>query len=111
LKKAAEGDEPGGFASATILFCVGAWRWWGYEEALLGDPSTILAKGVIDGVMAAVLASTMGIGVAFSAIPVFCVSDPDSLLSGFLSPVMTDAVLTQMSLVGSRSLWESGLIC
>jgi uncharacterized membrane protein YqgA involved in biofilm formation len=110
LPKGAGDDASGGFASATILFCVGAMAVIGaMEEALLGDPSTILAKGVLDGVMSAVLASTMGIGVAFSAVSVFVYQTAISLLAGFLSPVVTDGVLTQMSLVGSSLIMGIGL--
>jgi uncharacterized membrane protein YqgA involved in biofilm formation len=110
LPKKGSDDAPGGFATATILFCVGAMAVVGaMEEALLGDPSTILAKGVIDGVMAAVLASAMGIGVAFSAIPVFIYQSTISLLAGFISPIVTDAVLAQMSLVGSAIIMGIGL--
>lgn len=98
-----------GFASGSILFCVGAMAVVGaMEEALMGDPSTILAKGVLDGVMAVVLSSTLGIGVAFSAIAVFVYQTAISLLAGFMRPVVTDPILIQMSLVGSALIMAIG---
>lgn len=72
----APGDRPAnaiaeGFSSASILFCVGAMAVIGSVRAgLFADGQILIAKSVIDGIMALVMASTLGIGVALSAFPV-----------------------------------------
>ena len=59
-----------GFVNSSLLFCVGAMAIVGsLQDGLTGDPSMLLAKGVIDGVSAIFFAGTLGIGVFFSVIP------------------------------------------
>lgn len=41
------------------------------ESGLLGNHSTLFAKSILDGISSIIFASTLGIGVAFSAIAVF----------------------------------------
>lgn len=61
-----------GFSSATILFCVGAMAIIGsLRSGLFCDHQILIAKSVIDGITALVLASTLGVGVALSAVPTF----------------------------------------
>ena len=59
-----------GFVNATVLFCVGAMAINGSMQAgMLGKYDILISKGVIDGVTAITFAAAMGVGVAFSAIP------------------------------------------
>ena len=91
-----------GFVNATLLFCVGAMAVVGSLEAgLTGDCDTLLAKSVIDGVSALIFASTFGIGVAFSAIPLTIYQGGIAALSGVLAPFLTDELINEMSAVGS----------
>ena len=61
-----------GFVSGSLVFCVGAMAIMGaLETACTGNHTTLFIKSIIDGITATVFASTMGIGVAFSALPVF----------------------------------------
>ena len=70
--KGAEATFTEGLVSASLIFCVGAMAIVGSLDAgLRGEYSTILTKSLIDGITAAVLASTLGIGVAFSGLAVF----------------------------------------
>lgn len=56
-----------GFVNSSLLFCVGAMAIIGsLQDGLAGDPSMLIAKGIIDGVVAIFFASTLGIGVFFS---------------------------------------------
>lgn len=41
------------------------------EDGLTGQPNTLFAKAMLDGIASVIFASTMGIGVIFSAVPVF----------------------------------------
>ena len=61
-----------GFVTASLLFCVGAMAIMGaLDSGLTGDHSTLYAKALLDGIISVVYASTLGIGVALSAIPIF----------------------------------------
>ena len=91
-----------GFVNATLLFSVGAMAVVGSLEAgLRNNPDTLLAKSVIDAVSAVIFASTFGIGVVFSAIPLTIYQGGIAALSGVLAPFLTDALINEMSAVGS----------
>lgn len=99
-RRFAKGDT--GFVNATLLFSVGAMAVVGSLEAgLTGKADTLIAKAVLDGVSALIFASTLGVGVAFSAIPLTIYQGGIALLAGMLKPVMTDALIQEMSAVGS----------
>ena len=100
----AKGDTgfAAGFVNASLLFCVGAMAVVGSLEAgLLNKPDTLLAKSALDGVFSVILASTFGPGVIFSAVPVLAYQGGIALLSGVLSPLLTDPLINEMSAVGS----------
>lgn len=91
-----------GFVTASLLFCVGAMAIVGsLENGLTGNCETLQAKSLIDGISAIVFSSSLGIGVAFSAVAVFLYQGSISLLASFLSPVLSDAVIAEMTCVGS----------
>lgn len=89
------------FVSAALLFCVGAMAITGSIEAGLNQNYDILiSKGVIDGVSAISFAATMGIGVAFSVIPLFLYQGLMTLLAGWVGPYLPQEVIVEMSAVG-----------
>ena len=91
-----------GFVNATLLFCVGAMAVVGSLEAGLSNKAdTLLAKAALDGVSSIIFASSFGIGVVFSAIPLTIYQGGIALLSGVLAPLLTDALINEMSAVGS----------
>ena len=59
-----------------------------------------MSKGVIDGVTSISLAATMGVGVAFSVIPLLIYQGGITLLAGQVGPYLPDAVITEMTAVG-----------
>ena len=60
-----------GFLNASVLFCVGAMSIVGSIEAgVNGNYSVIFTKSLLDGFMAIVFASSMGVGVVFSFLTV-----------------------------------------
>ena len=90
-----------GFVNASLLFCVGAMAITGSIEAGLNhNYEIIISKGVIDGVTAISFAATMGIGVAFSAIPVLVYQGLITLLAVWVGPLLPAAVITEMTAVG-----------
>ena len=90
-----------GFVSASVLFCVGSMAIMGAMEAGIHNDYTILiSKGVIDGDTAITFASAMGIGVAFSAVPLFLYQGGLTLLFSWVGPFLDTAAITEMSAVG-----------
>ena len=91
-----------GFITASLLFCVGAMAIVGaLENGLTGSYDTLKAKSIIDGISSIVFASSLGVGVAFSAGAIFLYQGAISLLAGLLSPLLGDAVIAEMTCVGS----------
>lgn len=89
------------FVSAALLFCVGAMAITGSMEAGLNHNYDILiSKGVIDGVSAISFAATMGVGVAFSVIPLFLYQGVITLLAEWVGPYLPQEVIVEMSAVG-----------
>ncbi len=90
-----------GFVTASLLYCVGAMAIMGALQDGLGDKPTILyAKAALDGIASVALASTLGVGVLFSVVPLFLYQGAITLLAGLASVVLTDAVVTEMNAVG-----------
>ena len=91
-----------GFVTASLLFCVGAMAVVGSLDAgLTGDNSTLYTKALLDGIMSVVFASTLGVGVLFSAILVFVYQGAIALLSGAILPLLTDYSIAEITCVGS----------
>ena len=91
-----------GFVTASLLFCVGAMGIVGaLENGLTGNYETLQAKSLLDGISSIVFASSLGIGVAFSAVALFLYQGVISLLASVLSPFLGDAVIAEMTCVGS----------
>lgn len=99
-----------GFVTSSLLMCVGSMAVMGSLEAgIHGNYAILFSKSVIDGVMAITFAATMGVGVAFAALPVLVYQGAITLLSTVLSPYLSEAVVTEMSAVGGVLLIGTGL--
>ena len=98
-----------GFVNSSLLFCVGAMAIIGsLEDGLVGDPSTLLAKGVIDGVVAVFFASTLGIGVFFSILPVGIYQGLITLSAKYIEPYLSDQLILNLSFIGSVLIFGIG---
>ena len=99
-----------GFVTATLVFCVGSMAIVGsLEDGINKNSDILVAKAIIDGIAAMIFASTMGIGVLFSALTVGLYQGTLTILAAFLSPFFTEIVVMQMSLVGSILIMSIGL--
>ena len=91
-----------GFITASLVFCVGSMAILGsLNDGILRDPTILITKSLLDMIMAMVFASTLGIGVLFSIITVAVYQGIITLCASFLAPLLTEAVIAQMSFVGS----------
>lgn len=94
-----------GFITASLVYCVGAMAIVGsIQDGLQGQTEVLYLKSVLDGVSAIVFATTFGIGVAFSAIPVFVYQASITLLAEFFSAYFTPAVIREITAVGGVSI-------
>jgi uncharacterized membrane protein YqgA involved in biofilm formation len=99
-----------GMVAAFLLFCMGSMTVLGaIEEGLGMPPNLLLAKSFMDGFASIALAATMGIGVAFSVIPLFVYQGGLTLLAGSLQNLLADAVVTEVSAAGGLLLIGMGI--
>ncbi|MCL2589112.1 MAG: DUF554 domain-containing protein [Oscillospiraceae bacterium] len=99
-----------GFVTATLLFCVGAMAVVGsIDSGLRDDQSIIFTKSLIDAVSALLLASTLGLGVLFSAIPILLYQGSIELFAGALQHVFTLELVSQIGAVGGVMILGIGV--
>lgn len=111
------GDEPGekghtlveGFVSASLLFCVGAMTVLGSIQDGLGDHTLLYLKSLLDGFAALFLATTLGVGVGLSTIPVLVIQGGIALSAHAIAPYMTGAVISAITCVGGALILCIGL--
>ncbi|MBR5559400.1 MAG: DUF554 domain-containing protein [Oscillospiraceae bacterium] len=90
-----------GFISASIIYCVGAMAIIGsLNDGLTGDSSVLFIKSALDGVNSIIFGASLGIGVAFSSIPVLVYQGGISLLAGVIAPLVSDVLLNNICAVG-----------
>ncbi|MBQ9594532.1 MAG: DUF554 domain-containing protein [Synergistaceae bacterium] len=99
-----------GFVTSTLLFCVGAMAIIGaFEDGLRHNPEILITKGVMDGVAAAMLAGSFGIGVIFSAPALFIYQGAFTLAASFLEGVITPDMYANISGIGGLMIMGIGL--
>lgn len=100
-KFSASGKVAEGFVTASLLYCVGAMAIMGALQDGLGNEPTILyAKAALDGVASIALASTLGIGVLFSILPLLLYQGSITLAAAMATVVLTEPVVIEMNAVG-----------
>ena len=109
-----EGDEGNtfakGFVTASLIFCVGAMAVVGaLDSGIRGDHSTLIAKSMLDGITSMILASTLGIGVMLSAVPILLYQGGIALLGTVIAPFLSTEVITEMSAVGGLLITGIGI--
>jgi hypothetical protein len=106
-KKIHSGNEnfSEGMITAFLLFCMGSMTILGaFQEGTIGKSDLLIAKSVMDGFSSLALASALGLGVAFSVIPLIIFQGGLTLLAGWLGNLMPDMVVDEMSAVGGLML-------
>lgn len=94
-------DFSAGFISATMIYCIGAMAIVGaINDGLMHDSSTLITKGIIDGITSVILAASLGYGVLLSAIPVLIYQGTITLLASSLQNVLTGELLTNICMIG-----------
>lgn len=108
--KSESGNVGEGFVTATLLFCVGSMAIMGaLDSGLRGDHTVLYTKAIMDGISALIFASSMGIGVILSAMPILLYQGSITLLSSFIQPYLTQIMMTEMNGVGGILLIGLGI--
>ncbi len=99
-----------GFVNSSLLFCIGAMAIIGaLQDGLSGDASMLYAKGIIDGTCSIFFASTLGIGVFFSVIPLGLYQGGITLLAKYIEPYLSDQMIANISCIGSVLIFGIGI--
>lgn len=99
-----------GFVTACLVYCVGAMAVVGaLDSGIRGDHSTLIAKAALDGITAVIFTSSLGIGVMLSAVPVLIYEGLIALLGTAIAPLLSEAVITEISAVGGLLIAAIGI--
>lgn len=99
-----------GFVTATMTVCIGAMAIVGsVQDGIYGDYSILAAKALLDFIIILVMASSLGIGCLFSAVPVVIFQGTFTLLARLIEPLLTEGALANISLVGSALIFCVGI--
>ena len=98
------------FVTSSLLFCVGAMTIVGsLQSGLTGDHEMIYTKSMLDGISSIVFASSLGYGVIFSVAAILVYQGSIVLLAQWVAPLLSDAVIAEMTCVGSLMIIGLGL--
>ncbi len=90
-----------GFVTTSLLFCIGPMAILGsIQDGLTGDFEMLAIKSLLDGLAAMAFASTLGVGVLFSALPVLVYQGAISLLAGYIGAGFSETVVAEMTATG-----------
>jgi hypothetical protein len=99
-----------GVLTAFLVFCVGPMTILGsIQDGLNGDPSVLIAKSILDGFVSVSLASTLGVGVLFSGVPLFMFQSAITLLAAYSRAFFTETLIKELSAVGGILLLGLGI--
>ncbi|MBP3306538.1 MAG: DUF554 domain-containing protein [Anaerotignum sp.] len=98
------------FVTCSLTVCIGAMAIVGsIKDGIYGDYTILAAKAILDLIIVFVMTVSMGKGCVFSAIPVGIFQGVITLLARLIQPLMTEAALSNLSLVGSIMIFCVGL--
>ena len=99
-----------GLLTAFLLYCIGSLTILGaIEEGMDGSPKLLLIKSLMDGISSIALASGLGIGVLFSAIPLLIYQGGLTLLTSGFGEFVPEMYITELSAVGGVLLIGLGI--
>lgn len=109
-----KGKVAAGFVSTTLIYCVGAMAILGaIDSGVRLNHDMLYTKSMLDGFSSIIFASTMGIGVLFSSVPVFLYQGVIALgatfITSLVSPGMLEAITAEVTSVGGILIIGIGL--
>lgn len=99
-----------GFVTASLIFCIGSMAILGsIDEGIRGDRTILLTKSILDGFISIPLASTYGIGVMFSALPILIYQGSITIAASQSQAFFTPEIITQITSVGGLLIMGIGI--
>ncbi|MBN2788918.1 MAG: DUF554 domain-containing protein [Candidatus Delongbacteria bacterium] len=99
-----------GLVTAFMLFCMGSMTILGaIEEGMGGVSDLLLTKSLMDGFASIALASSLGLGVLFSVVPLMIYQGGLTLFAGLLEGMFTELMINEISAVGGIILIGLGI--
>ncbi|RGY99065.1 DUF554 domain-containing protein [Clostridium sp. AM58-1XD] len=99
-----------GFVTSSLVICVGAMAIVGsIQDGLTGDYTMLFSKAILDFIIVMVFASTFGIGVAFSALPLGIYQGLITLFASLIASFFDDALIKNLSCIGSVLIFCVGI--
>lgn len=98
-----------GFVTASLLYCVGAMAVIGSIQDAAGQPGVLIVKALLDGIASVVLATTLGPGVALSALSLLVYQGGITLAAGAVTSVLTLPVLATLTASGGLLIAAIGV--
>jgi uncharacterized protein len=99
-----------GFVTSTLVICIGAMAIVGsIQDGLTGDYTMLFAKAMLDFIIVMVFASSLGIGVMFSSIPLLVYQGTITICAVLISGYMNNTLISYMSCIGSVLIFCVGL--
>ncbi|MEN4011139.1 MAG: DUF554 domain-containing protein [Chloroflexota bacterium] len=90
-----------GFLTASLVFCVGPMAILGsIQDGLTGNYQTLAVKAILDGFGALAFASSLGVGVLFSALVLLGYQGGITLLAGQLQRLVSTEMMQEMNATG-----------
>jgi uncharacterized protein len=100
-KSPSYGNFVRGFMTTSLLFCIGPIAILGSMQAgLSGDINLLVIKSVLDGFASMAFASTLGVGVLFSAAMVLVYQGAITLLAARLNALVTKPMMAELTATG-----------
>ena len=113
LKKLVNSKDPNftdGLINTTLISCIGAMAIIGsFNEGIRGDATMLYSKSILDIFASLALASTYGIGVLFSFIPVLLYLGVLTIFAGMFQDFFTPLLLAQITSAGGLLTMAIGL--
>ena len=99
-----------GLITAFLLFCVGSMTILGsIQEGTSGNKDLLITKSVLDGFSSIALASTFGIGVLFSIVPMFVFQGGMTILASQLGNLFSTDLISYISAIGGILIFAIGI--
>jgi uncharacterized membrane protein YqgA involved in biofilm formation len=99
-----------GFVTASLVYCVGPMAFLGsIQDGLDGNYRLLVIKSMLDGFASLAFASSLGVGVAFSVLPILIYQGSLSLLAAQANTFLTDAMIGEMTATGGILVMGIGI--
>ena len=94
-----------GFVTSSLVFIIGPMAILGsVQDGMIGTIELLAIKSILDGFASIAFASSLGIGVMFSALSVLIYQGSITLLSSTFSKLFSDLMINEMTAVGGLIL-------